>query len=346
MRRTTLILLAAALAASITSLSAGSLPARADHVAIAEVPVSFKVTNSNTTAVSCSSDGKDYTVKGHIVAPAAALDSPSAATLYLHAVTWGEYYWRLKNPAGYDYASQLAELGHVSVTIDRLGYGESGRPAGHGTCFGSEADVAHQIVQQLKSGQYSADGHAPVSFEKVFIGGASVGGLTSNIEAFTYKDVAGVINYGWGDHEVTPYAFEEYNKARGRCLGGGDSSTPEYTPFARDTQDKFYYNTAEQDVRAAVPKSHADPCGQLESIPPAIFTDVNHVGEITVPVLVIFGTGDAIFDPNAAQHAKDRYKGSKSVTLYQPKDASHYPLVEKTHLETVSVVDKFLKDND
>src|SRR5882672_10449494 len=111
MRRTTPVLLAAALAASITSLSAGSLPARADHVAIAEVPVSFKVTNSNTTAVSCSSDGKDYTVKGHIVAPASALDSPSAATLYLHAVTWGAYYWHLQNIPGYDYATNMAEQG-------------------------------------------------------------------------------------------------------------------------------------------------------------------------------------------------------------------------------------------
>jgi pimeloyl-ACP methyl ester carboxylesterase len=346
MRRTTPILLAAALAASVVSISAGSsTPAGASHAPIAEVPVTFSVTNSNRTAVPCSSDGKAYTVKGHIVAPAAALDSPSSATLYLHAVTWGEYYWRLKNPAGYDYASQQAENGNVSVTIDRLGYGESGHPDGRGTCFGSEADVAHQIVEQLKGGKYTAEGHDPVSFKKIFIAGASVGGLTSNIEAFTFKDVAGIINFGWGDYEVSPYAFEEYNKARGRCLQGGDAETPGYTPFAKDTQGKFYYNTAEESVRAAVPKSHADPCGQLESIPPAIGTDMMHMGEISVPVLVIFGTGDAIFGPPAAQHTKDRYKGSKSVTLYQPEGASHYPLVEKTHLETVSVVDKFLKDN-
>src|SRR5688572_29160147 len=154
MRRTIPILAALAVAGS-TALHPGGTKAEAAE-GVVELPVAFAVKNTNTTEVPCQSDGTDYTVKGHLVAPAAALDSPKAATLYLHAVTFGEYYWRFKGVPGYDYASNMAERGHVSVAIDRIGYGESGRPDGNsGTCFGSEADVAHQIVQSLRNGSYT-----------------------------------------------------------------------------------------------------------------------------------------------------------------------------------------------
>lgn len=65
-----------------------------------------------------------------IVAPRSALESPDAATLYLHAVTQGEFYWRFQGVPGYDFARQQAENAHVSVTIDRLGYGASDKPPG------------------------------------------------------------------------------------------------------------------------------------------------------------------------------------------------------------------------
>jgi hypothetical protein len=68
--------------------------------------VSFPVENTNNTSVACTSDGKDYTIRGHIVATRAALAHPDAATLYLHAVTQGEFYWNFKGVPGYDYADQ------------------------------------------------------------------------------------------------------------------------------------------------------------------------------------------------------------------------------------------------
>jgi alpha-beta hydrolase superfamily lysophospholipase len=52
---------------------------------------------------------------------------------------------------------------------------------------------------------------------------------------------------------------------------------------------------------------------------------------------------DTAFPPPAAQQQKARYTGSPSVTLFEPKDTSHFPLVEATHLDTVATVDKWLK---
>lgn len=88
----------------------------------------------------------------------------------------------------------MAERGHVSVAIDRLGNGDSGMPGGNDTCCGSEADVKHQIVDLLRSGAYSRGGADSAAFEKVFLGGSSVGGLTANITAYSSKNVDGVFN--------------------------------------------------------------------------------------------------------------------------------------------------------
>ncbi|HYH51733.1 MAG TPA: alpha/beta hydrolase [Acidimicrobiia bacterium] len=342
MRRTIPILGALALAAATAVIPAATPPAGAADD-IVELPVAFKVNNHNHSLVPCPADGKDYTVKGHIVAPAKALDDAKAATLYLHAVTFGEYYWRFKAVPGYDYASIMAEKGHVSVTIDRLGYGSSPKPEGDGgTCFGSEADVAHQIVEQLKAGKYDLDGHDPVAFEKVFTAGSSVGGLVAHIEAYSTHSTDGVINFGWGDHNISEYAFNEYNDLMRRCFEGGDNGTPGYAAFARTSRDTFYFHSATPEVREAVPAPNPDPCGQARSIPPGIFSSEFNLARIDVPVLVVFGDKDAIFSPEAAEQQASRYVGSPEVTLEMIPNTSHFPILEATLPTTVAAVDKWL----
>ncbi|HEY2832777.1 MAG TPA: alpha/beta hydrolase, partial [Sporichthyaceae bacterium] len=76
--------------------AARSTSTSAADTAVMSIPVSFPVENTNNTSVACTSDGKDYTIRGHIVATRAALAHPDAATLYLHAVTQGEFYWNFK----------------------------------------------------------------------------------------------------------------------------------------------------------------------------------------------------------------------------------------------------------
>jgi pimeloyl-ACP methyl ester carboxylesterase len=343
-----------AVLATTVLTTAGPATAQPGQGPVVEVPVTFSVKNTNHTAVVCQSDGKDYTVRGHIVAPAAALDQRTAvdqhssATLYLHAVTWGEYYFNFKGVPDYDFATQLAERGHTSVIIDRLGYGASDKPPGDATCFGSEADVAHQMVQALRNGSYQAESHAPVKFGKVNIGGSSVGGLTSHIEAYTFKDVDAVINMAWGDFAATPFTVQEVADVLSRCAQGGDpGAQPGYAAFFKNSRDKFYFNSATSDVRAAVPPLNPDPCGQLESIPAGIATDVALLGTINVPVQVIFGDADAVFGPQplVANEQAARYTGSPKVTTTIIPAASHYPLIEANHLQMVDGVDKFLTEN-
>jgi pimeloyl-ACP methyl ester carboxylesterase len=340
MRRPALVAIACAIAASVFAAPALAVPE--GDAGIVEIPISFDVTNSNRTPVTCQSDGNDYTVRGTLVAPRAALDSGDAATLYLHAVTWGAYYWNL-DIEGYDYARQMAERGHVSVAVDRLGYGDSDRPPGKDTCFGSEADVAGQMVDALRTGDYRLDGEEPTAFDKVFIAGSSVGGMTAQITAYSFGNVDGVFNMAWGDFAASPYAGGEVADVTLRCAMGGDAGAPpDYATFAKDTRETFYFNSAEPEVRAAVPALNPDPCGQLGSLPAGIGADVANLGEIDVPVLVMFGDADAVFPPPAADQQALRYTGSPEVTKVIIPGASHYPLVEANHLQVVDAADEWL----
>lgn len=348
MRKSSLVAALSAAVFAAAALAAAPAALADDGQDVVEVPVSFSVVNTNTSKLPCFSDGKPYTVKGTIIAPKDGLDSGDAATLYLHAVTWGAYYWNFTGVPGYDYAHQMAERGHVSVAIDRLGYGASDKPGGFDTCYGSEADVAHQVVDQLRSGTYHVEGAEPTSYKKVFVGGSSVGGLIANVTAYSFHNVDGVFNQSWGDVAATPYTAVESADISRRCLLGGDPGAPPYyAAFAKNSRDTFYFHSAEPAIREAVPPLNPDPCGQFLSVPAGIAADVVHLGEITVPVLVQFGTADPVFGPHplAEDQEAARYIGSPAVTTSSIPDASHYPLVESAHLKAVDDVDAWLDAN-
>ncbi|GAA2540337.1 alpha/beta hydrolase [Pseudonocardia hydrocarbonoxydans] len=336
------IALIAALGAAVTATVTAAPLAMADGQVV-EVPISFSVQNTNTTTVPCPSDGAEYTVRGTLVAPAEAVESGGAVSLLLHAVTFDQDYWQFDGVEGYNVARQLAEEGHAIVAVDRLGYGESDRPAGLDTCFGSEADVAHQMVQALRTGDYELDKAKAPAFDRVYLGGSSVGGLISNLTASHYGNVDGVLNFAWGDFAASPYAAAEVADVSRRCLLGGDpGAEPHYAVFAKDSIDTFYFNSAEQAVRDAVPAPNADPCGQLLSLGPALTVDSLLLARIDVPVLVQFGDADAIFPPPAAELQAARYLGSPEVTKSIIADASHYPVLEANHEQVVADVDAWL----
>src|SRR3954451_14905378 len=112
------LLVTAALAASVWAsapVRAATAPGPGDVVS---VPVTFSVVNTNTTALPCLSDGAPYTVKGHLTAPRATLAAPrpDTVTVYLYGEEGGEWNWHLASMPAYDHATQMANLGHTSLT--------------------------------------------------------------------------------------------------------------------------------------------------------------------------------------------------------------------------------------
>src|SRR3954467_372395 len=154
-------------------------------------PIAFQVQNTNTSQVPCQSDGASYVVRGHLTGPRSA----SAVTLYYEGYDSGEWNWRFRRVPGYDYAADMAERGHASVTIDQVGYGASGHPFGLATCFGAQADIAHQIIGQLRGR----------GFRKVVLAGHDIGGGIAEIEAYSYHDVDALMLFTWQDQGPTPY---------------------------------------------------------------------------------------------------------------------------------------------
>src|SRR3954464_1209345 len=155
MRRVLTILMAA-----LAVQGASTVPARASSSDIVDVPVSFSVHNTDGSRDPCPSDGKSYVVRGHLTGPRSAIEGPAprAVTLYYEGFDSGEWNWRFRVVPGYDYAAEMAKLGETSVTVDQVGYGASGHPQGNDTCIGAQADIAHQIIEQLRGPAYSAQG--------------------------------------------------------------------------------------------------------------------------------------------------------------------------------------------
>jgi pimeloyl-ACP methyl ester carboxylesterase len=174
------------------------------------VPVHFTVTNSNRSPIPCRADGLDYSISGQLTGPASQLGAShsAAATLYLHGLGFAGWYWNFDGAGADGYATALARQGHVSVAIDRLGHGASVLANGRATCLGAQADIAHQIVLQLKAGSYQRDdGVAAVAFDKIALGGHSAGGGVAEAEAYGFGDIDALLVMNWTDQGTSPRAL-------------------------------------------------------------------------------------------------------------------------------------------
>jgi pimeloyl-ACP methyl ester carboxylesterase len=306
-------------------------------VKTASVGVTFTVRNTDTSQFACPSDGGTYEVKGHLTGPASALASsskkkkkkrPKGATLYLHGLGVGEWLWYFGIPS-YNYALQQAKAGHVSVTVDRLGYGASGRPDGNQNCIGSQADVAHQIVQALKTGSYAVATGKAVKYKRVALAGHSAAGEISILEAYSYRDVNAlvVVAFSFSNLAAANIAF---GNQRNSCQAGGNP-VPGYAYFGQngaEFQQTFFHSAVKAVRDQATPLHPADPCGNNLSLTDAINQQAAGARKIKVPALVICGANDVLYAPFGcdAQAERFRSKDTRSVTI---NNAGHGLPLEK-----------------
>jgi pimeloyl-ACP methyl ester carboxylesterase len=299
--------------------------------------VSFTVHNLNRSRVPCLSDGATYTIRGHLVMPATH-PAPSSVTLYLHGLGFGESFWRFQNPAGYDFTADMASRGHASVVIDRLGYDSSPHPLGFNVCLGSQADMAHQIIQQLRSGAYQIDAGAVSTFSRVALAGHSIGGSTSQIEAYSFGDIDALAVISYADLGASPETLLALSSASLICATGGRQPEPGspagYAPFGVSDADfqALMFHHADPAVDSAVTaQRNLDPCGDLLAAAPALAGNVANLallGIIHVPVLVMCGNNDAVFPPPACTLQRGLYLGSPDTTLNLLDDTGHAVTVE------------------
>ena len=330
--------LATALVLSLAPASA----AAATPADVIDVPVDFVVENTNTSQVPCQSDGATYIVRGHMAGPRAAIESagPRAVTLYYEGFESGEWNWRFRLVPGYDHAADLAKRGHVSVTVDQIGYGASGHPLGLLTCFGAQADVAHQIIGQLRHGKYTAAGVPPVAFQKVVFAGHDIGGGIAEIEAYSYHDIDGLMLFTWQDQGQTPYLLQTVADANSRCAAGGepayDGGPGGYVFFPhREDWPLLMPNSEPAVLTGAVASRLRNPCGLVSGAPPAVFFNGapsetgRGLSTIDVPVLLVLGALDPVFTRDGFEQQRRHFSGSPDVTSVLMDGTGHFEMLDR-----------------
>lgn len=316
---------------------------------VREVPVAFSVINQNRSLVPCLADGEVYTVRGHLVAPASAFARPGGVGLYVHGATLGEFNWRFKDVPGYDTMAELAALGHASISIDRLGYDASGKPVGNEMCLGSEADIASQIIDDLKKGTYRLGNGRGVSFPRVALVGYSAGGAIAEIvgHSFGNADALGIVSWVDRPSEVhlglAPYAANA-------CLTGGEPVESNGTgptgyayswPSWEAQHPDAFANTEEAVLNRVAHRLNRDPCGYAESLSTAMSVNNLLLPSIDDPVLIVYADRDPISPRPAAGAAEDRI-GSSDVTVATIENAGHTVMLQRTAPAFRSVLHRWL----
>jgi pimeloyl-ACP methyl ester carboxylesterase len=306
---------------------------------IETIPVSFRVTNSNTSRLACPTDNRSYVIRGHLIGPASRLGPKVAAkartvTLYLHGLGYGEFFWTFSAVPGYDYATAMAKLGHASLVIDRLGYGASDHPNGNFSCLGGEADIAHQIIGDLRQGNYSVTAPAtarPVAFTRVAIAGHSISGAIAEIEAYSYSDAAALLVMDYDDQGPSQLALSDTLQTGSACGSLAQLTGNGYAYFGQTPADfqAAMFAGADPAVEAAATKlRNPDPCGDYTSIALALRQDPSELGSVHIPALIVCAAKDALFPPAACMSQASLYMFDNDVTVTTLPGAGHAVTLE------------------
>ena len=301
--------------------------AEAKQAKTASIPVEFQVQNVNHSALDCPTDGETYTVRGSIVGPRRDLRSGRAetTTLYLHGLAFGQFLFDFKELPNFDYAERQATRGLTSVVIDRLGYGDSDKPAGVSSCLGGQADVAHQIAQQLKAGTFDVtSGRRAPRFRQVILAGHSIGGLIAELTAVSFPDaIDGLAVIAFSNNAATPLKMQTAQESLSICSAGGElsdgtSGAPGYAYFGQTPEafaSSVFFNPTPRALDATVARRTRNPCGDLATVMQGSQVNLANLGSIDVPVLLIIGAQDRLYSPPAVEDEASRFTGTRDVTF-------------------------------
>jgi hypothetical protein len=296
--------------------------ARALATDVAEVPVSFRVVNRNGSRLPCMADGQAYTVRGRLVGSGTALRRGGGVAVYLHQIGLASQYWDFKAVPGYDFAGELARRGHVSLVIDQLGYGASSRPDGRQVCYGSEADMASQIAGRLKRGDYDAGGRAAPRFSRVALGSHGAAGFMNQPAAYSTGNVDALLVTSWADQGYSQDILRGASEENVMCAPSGQSKDGQpgyvYTPPPDVNFNQAYFADTDPRVKSAAAALRVlGPCGEPQSALAGVAADQANLGDVKLPVLLVYGTKDHFFDDprSAGESQRKLYSGSRDVTL-------------------------------
>jgi alpha/beta hydrolase family protein len=192
----------------------------------------------------------------------------------------------------YSFVRHATQAGYAVFNYDRIGTGQSERPAAALVQLPSEAFVIHQLVGALRAGAIGS-----VPFGKVVLVGNSLSSLIDIYEAETRQDVDGLITTGAfvGPSPVgLAKLFAAFYPAQLDPKFAGDAGIPlGYATTQPGSRTDFFYVPATDPATLALDEALKDTAtvGEAGTFPIWIpFTRL-----VDVPVLSVMGDHDVLF---------------------------------------------------
>ena len=279
---------------------------------------------------------------------------PAVVQILLHGGTYNGLYWDFPyEPDRYSYVRAANRAGYATFTVDQIGYGRSTRPLSTLVTDVGQADVAHQLVTKLRSGEIGS-----TRFSKVVLVGHSMGSGTAALESSRHRDVDGVVLTGFS-HRMSPLG------TAGAAADGiypapldpkfGLSVDPGYFTTKPGARDTLFHNPPDVDPRVqAIDDQTKDVVSSTEfgqNIGLA-FTAPTSLG-ITAPVLIANGSADAIFcgatDCSTAEalDASERpyFAPGESLDTYVLAGAGHAATLARNAPELTTAILDWTREN-
>lgn len=160
----------------------------------------------------------------------------------------------------------------------------SDKPNGNRICVGARADIAHQMVMDLRSGHYRVNpsGNSP-RFSKVVLAGHSYGAQIAQVEAHSFGDIDGLVVIGYSDRVQSALTKKNAAYAAEICAKGGlrvNAVGPAgYAPFGPPSgaPAALFHSAVPQVEKAALQLLTIDPCGDTASFAKAVTVDLANV---------------------------------------------------------------------
>jgi pimeloyl-ACP methyl ester carboxylesterase len=125
----------------------------------------------------------DAKLYGELCMPAG--QPPRTVQLLVHGTTYNHNYWDWPvNPDVHSHVRAAVEAGYATFNIDRLGVGQSTKPASHLVTLAATVDTIHQVIAQLRAGTIGGE-----KFDRVVYFGSSLSTAYGWLEAALHNDV-------------------------------------------------------------------------------------------------------------------------------------------------------------
>jgi pimeloyl-ACP methyl ester carboxylesterase len=180
----------------------------------------------------------------------------------------------------------MNRAGYATLTLDRLGTGQSSKPPSVVLTALTQANAVHQVIQTLRP-----------RFDKVIIGGHSLGSAIAVIEAGTYHDVDGVLVTAMGHRLNIPNLapiFATFAPAALDPAFAARNLDPGYLTTLPGTRFDSLHRPGRYDAAvAAHEESTKDVSAPTELVDAALIATVTPYSRlIDVPVLTVIASQD------------------------------------------------------